>query len=43
MTEQKENAGTRLGTMIPDHIIMPSQSHLDNVLPKPEARIQGSW
>ncbi len=40
MTEQKVNAGTRLETMIPDHIIMTSQSHMDNVLTKPGAMIK---
>jgi len=38
MTEQKVNAGTRLGTMILDH--RTSQSHMDNVLTKLEARIK---
>jgi hypothetical protein len=40
MTEQKVNAGTRLRTMILDHIMRTSQSHMDNVLTKPEARIK---
>jgi len=40
VTEQKVNAGTRLGTMILDHIIRTSQSHMDNVLTKLEARIK---
>ena len=40
VTEQKVNAGTRLGTMMLDHIIRTSQSHMDNVLTKLEARIK---
>jgi len=40
MTEQKGNAATRLGTMILDHIIRTSQSHMDDVLTKLEARIK---
>lgn len=40
MTEQKVNASTRLRTIIPDHIIMTSQSHMDSVLTKLEARIR---
>ena len=40
MTEHKVNAGARLGTMILDHIIMTSQSHMDNVLTKLEVRIK---
>ena len=37
------NAGTRLTTMILDHIMMTSQSHLYNVLTKLETKIKEVW
>jgi len=43
MTEQKVNAGTRLGTMILDHIIMTSQSQHGQRSYEARGEDQGSW
>jgi hypothetical protein len=40
LTEQKVNAGIRPGTMILNHIIITPQTHMDNLLTKPEAKIK---
>ncbi len=40
MTEQKVNAGTRPGTMIPYNIIMIPQTHMDNILTRLEVMIK---